>query len=282
MHKKTFIFLIIILVILILSVGGFYFFTNKKVNTVACAQEAMICPDGSAVGRTGPNCAFAPCPTVQDPTADWQTETNSQSGFEFKYPASFSAVNQQPKILTGDCNYNVFPDSCPNINDIVIKDLASTGGDINVIKSNLSYPSYWKNPNGEKLTINDVPYCLYQASDAGMGHVYTSYYYTIVANKQCLVVNLNTTTSNCENYLPVETGNTQQQTNYNNCLTTNQNQPKILSQIISTFKFINQAQTECNTDSDCQNGASCMTKGPLIANQPVHRVCVPKGQAVPL
>lgn len=31
---------------------------------VACTEEAKICPDGSAVGRTGPNCEFAPCPTV--------------------------------------------------------------------------------------------------------------------------------------------------------------------------------------------------------------------------
>jgi len=28
-----------------------------------CTQEAKICPDGSSVGRTGPNCAFAACPT---------------------------------------------------------------------------------------------------------------------------------------------------------------------------------------------------------------------------
>ena len=28
----------------------------------ACTQEAKLCPDGSAVGRTGPNCEFAPCP----------------------------------------------------------------------------------------------------------------------------------------------------------------------------------------------------------------------------
>ena len=28
----------------------------------ACTQEARICPDGSAVGRTGPNCEFASCP----------------------------------------------------------------------------------------------------------------------------------------------------------------------------------------------------------------------------
>lgn len=29
---------------------------------VACTMEAKMCPDGSAVGRTGPNCEFAPCP----------------------------------------------------------------------------------------------------------------------------------------------------------------------------------------------------------------------------
>lgn len=29
---------------------------------LACTQEAKLCPDGSAVGRTGPNCKFAECP----------------------------------------------------------------------------------------------------------------------------------------------------------------------------------------------------------------------------
>lgn len=29
---------------------------------VACTMEAKLCPDGSAVGRVGPNCEFAPCP----------------------------------------------------------------------------------------------------------------------------------------------------------------------------------------------------------------------------
>ncbi len=33
----------------------------------ACTMEAKICPDGSAVGRTGPNCEFAPCPIVENP-----------------------------------------------------------------------------------------------------------------------------------------------------------------------------------------------------------------------
>lgn len=33
----------------------------------ACTMEAKLCPDGSAVGRTGPNCEFAPCPTTIAP-----------------------------------------------------------------------------------------------------------------------------------------------------------------------------------------------------------------------
>ncbi len=28
-----------------------------------CTQEAKLCPDGSAVGRTSPDCAFAECPS---------------------------------------------------------------------------------------------------------------------------------------------------------------------------------------------------------------------------
>jgi hypothetical protein len=28
----------------------------------ACTMEAKVCPDGSSVGRTGPNCEFSPCP----------------------------------------------------------------------------------------------------------------------------------------------------------------------------------------------------------------------------
>ncbi len=34
--------------------------------TVACTMEAKMCPDGSFVGRVGPNCEFAPCPDDVD------------------------------------------------------------------------------------------------------------------------------------------------------------------------------------------------------------------------
>lgn len=33
----------------------------------ACTLEAKLCPDGSSVGRTGPNCEFAQCPVQSGP-----------------------------------------------------------------------------------------------------------------------------------------------------------------------------------------------------------------------
>lgn len=47
--------------------------TSTPTPGVFCTMEAKICPDGSAVGRSGPNCEFAPCPTL--------TKTNNQKGF---------------------------------------------------------------------------------------------------------------------------------------------------------------------------------------------------------
>lgn len=41
----------------------------KDDTPVACTMDAKICPDGSAVGRQGPHCEFAPCPVVVNPSA---------------------------------------------------------------------------------------------------------------------------------------------------------------------------------------------------------------------
>lgn len=38
--------------------------TKPPPNPVGCTMEAKLCPDGSAVGRTGPNCEFAACPVA--------------------------------------------------------------------------------------------------------------------------------------------------------------------------------------------------------------------------
>ena len=57
---------LLILIIIIISASVMYFISGiTPTNKIACTQEALICPDGSSVSRTGPKCEFAPCPKAQ-------------------------------------------------------------------------------------------------------------------------------------------------------------------------------------------------------------------------
>lgn len=90
-----------ILILIIVSGGAYLFGKNSSKDEafpkqVACTQDAKICPDGSGVGRMGPNCEFAPCPTPQskpsstsDETLTWKTYTSKIYGFSFDYPNSW-------------------------------------------------------------------------------------------------------------------------------------------------------------------------------------------------
>lgn len=71
---------------------------------MACTEEAKICPDGSAVGRSGPDCEFAPCPTIiPSPTilptptvkAGWTSYKNEEYGFEISYPEKYEIVDDK-------------------------------------------------------------------------------------------------------------------------------------------------------------------------------------------
>jgi hypothetical protein len=49
---------------------------EENPDIAACPADAKLCPDGSAVGRTGPNCEFAPCPeeTCKDMCGDGECQ----------------------------------------------------------------------------------------------------------------------------------------------------------------------------------------------------------------
>ena len=67
---KILIALIIIVLLTSLLAGTYFLGKNSKTGEKACTQEAKLCPDGSYVGRTGPNCEFSACPTSQDQTGN--------------------------------------------------------------------------------------------------------------------------------------------------------------------------------------------------------------------
>ncbi len=71
--------IIYILVVIVLVISVAQFFIKSKVvieevvvpeaEVVACTKDAMMCPDGSYVGRSGPNCEFV-CPILPEVSAD--------------------------------------------------------------------------------------------------------------------------------------------------------------------------------------------------------------------
>jgi hypothetical protein len=106
--KTNWKFLLIVVILAVIAIGGILWWQNYETQKpIACTQEAKICPDGSAVGRTGPNCEFTACPapettdTSTSSIQDWQTYRNEEYGFETKYPDDW-------KISSGNKDRIVF------------------------------------------------------------------------------------------------------------------------------------------------------------------------------
>ncbi len=57
--------MLFVVFVLVLLAGIFFLVwqVTNDLEQVYCTQEAMLCPDGSYVGRAGPNCEFAECPS---------------------------------------------------------------------------------------------------------------------------------------------------------------------------------------------------------------------------
>lgn len=73
-----------IVLIILIGIGGFFYRSvlEQTAQPVACTMDAMVCPDGSSVGRIAPTCEFAACPTGGVQTA---------IGLSFAMPAGYVA-----------------------------------------------------------------------------------------------------------------------------------------------------------------------------------------------
>ncbi len=110
-------------VIMVLSIISVLFLLACTQNTpVACTEEAKICPDGSAVGRTGPNCEFASCPAGNDQPLDCKSsECGPQLGMP-NYLCSDGKTTAGPtgrclRNSDGTCGWEVTSCPAPNQNE---------------------------------------------------------------------------------------------------------------------------------------------------------------------
>jgi hypothetical protein len=140
------------IVVLFGGVFAYKYFLNKGQDQTgkACTTDAKICPDGSGVGRTGPNCEFAECPT------DWRTYTNNDYGFSISFPDSWKGysveINSWNGYLVNDNNTKYSGVK------IVFKNPQSTTNqpwqDIPVM---IITPDIWKLIEQEKIAVSAAP-----------------------------------------------------------------------------------------------------------------------------
>jgi hypothetical protein len=69
MNNKPFLYAVGLLIIVVGIVAGVLLINNRPTPNLdgACTADAKLCPDGSAVGRQGPNCEFPDCPVLVNP-----------------------------------------------------------------------------------------------------------------------------------------------------------------------------------------------------------------------
>jgi len=83
-NKKLVVVLVIIVVLILAAIGAsayyqWWQFLNNG-GQRACTMEAKLCPDGSYVGRTGPNCEFAACSSSTESTYNSKEECEQKTG----------------------------------------------------------------------------------------------------------------------------------------------------------------------------------------------------------
>lgn len=144
--------------ILWVSFAGYLNFNIWQLNKatgsgqVACTQEAKLCPDGSYVGRTGPNCEFAQCPGENNDL--WKTTTDSKTGITFKYPET---------LLTTYIHAQDWP---PQI-QVLNQPFSCTEAGSETAQAGITM----------KRMVDDRTYCVTKESDGAAGSIYTNYAY---------------------------------------------------------------------------------------------------------
>ena len=71
MSKKILNYVLVFCIVAIASAATVWYLKKQHTDMpqgMACTEEALECPDGSYVGRTGPSCSFAPCPAASSET----------------------------------------------------------------------------------------------------------------------------------------------------------------------------------------------------------------------
>jgi len=104
--------LIIVLIISLMFIIALLIILFLPTSPQACTAEAKLCPDGTAVGRTGPNCEFESCPDVKENRV-YCTEEQKQADacIEIYQPVCGYSDPEKIKCLVYPCA-STYSNSC--------------------------------------------------------------------------------------------------------------------------------------------------------------------------
>lgn len=134
--------IIIVVVGLLLIGGGVWWLMSQDEGVlpivdnddegVMCTMDAMICPDGSTVGRTGPNCQFV-CPEPPEVPADVQAHIESKADLITVDTPIPSGIVQSPVTIVGEARGNwffeaSFPITVVNWDGLIVGEGYATAG----------------------------------------------------------------------------------------------------------------------------------------------------------
>ena len=94
-----------ILLIIVIGIGGLVYrnAVEHPSQPIACPLDALVCPDGTSVARTGSSCTFAACPLPNVSLADAKVAFAIPAGFsvgEVPDEAAIAAYEQQTASST--------------------------------------------------------------------------------------------------------------------------------------------------------------------------------------
>ena len=183
MNKKINSSIVIVAVVVLVIAGGIFIMQswqqqkNVKDNGVVCTQEAKLCPDGSYVGRSGPNCEFTLCPQVSQEGDSWKTATNSDLGVSFKYPETLTTTY-------------IHPVDWPPQVQILNEPFACVEAGLEIARAGRT----------EKRTVDNRVYCRTIESEGAAGSTYTNYAYAFSKKNKTVILAFTLRSVQCDNY----------------------------------------------------------------------------------
>ena len=164
--------------ILWVSFAGYLNYSIWQLNSagyeqIACTQEAKLCPDGSYVGRTGPKCEFAACPSNDL----WKSMTDSKTGITFQYPETLLTTYLHTQDWPPQIQVLSEPYRC-----------AEAGSETT------------RAGKTEKRLVDNREYCRTSIVEGAAGSIYTQYAYAFPKDGKTIIFTFSLRAVQCANY----------------------------------------------------------------------------------